>query len=291
MYREEWNRDDGPHRDGGPFALTPWVRRLIVANAAVFLLNITVLSGPWLADAFGFSARDAWLQPWTFVSYLFVHSGFLHLGMNMVGLFFFGPPVEERLGSSSFARYFFFCGVGGAILSLALAFIWTPGIIVGASGAVFGVALAFAIFWPDFPIILFPLPFPIKAKYLVAGYATLDLILQILPGSDGVAHLAHLGGLLFGLLYLKGLPYLAQRTTEASDRKKEAVSVLVQPTPRSAEAQSGRARPQPASSSPIETEDAVVDRILDKISVSGMDSLTEAERRILDDRSQKLKGH
>ena len=227
MYRQEWNQSDGPDRDGGLFALTPWVRRLLIANVAVFLLMVTVLTGAWPVESFGFTPQVAWQRPWTFVTYLFIHGGLVHLGVNMFMLFFFGSPVEKRMGSAAFARYYFFCGIGGAMLSLALAVVWNSGPIIGASGALFGVALAFAMFWPDYPIILFPIPVPIKAKWFVAGYATLDLVLQIMPGSDGIAHLAHLGGFLFGILYLRGFPYIAERTAEASERKAEAVSVLV----------------------------------------------------------------
>jgi hypothetical protein len=81
-----------------PFALTPWVRRLIAANAVVYLLTITVFTGAWFPQTFAFAPSAALTQPWTFLTYMFVHGGFLHLAFNMLMLFFFGPAVEDQMG-------------------------------------------------------------------------------------------------------------------------------------------------------------------------------------------------
>src|SRR5574341_21964 len=191
--------------DGRPaFTLTPWVRRLIAANAVVYLLTITVFTGDWFGQTFAFAPSTVLTQPWTLVTYAFLHGGFLHLAFNMLMLFFFGPAVEDRMGGRTFLWYYLFCGLGGAVLSFAIALMTPVAPFVGASGAVFGVALAFALHWPDAPILVFPLPVPIKAKWLVLGLAAIDLALAVLPARDGVAHLAHLGGFLFGFLYLRG---------------------------------------------------------------------------------------
>ena len=290
MFTQDWNQDR-PVRSGGPLSLTPWVKRLLIANATVFLLTITVFTGRWVLEDFGFDPRYAWEQPWTFLTYLFIHGGPMHLAVNSLMLFIFGPAVEERMGGSSFAKYYFFCGLGGAGLSLALWAIWPAmGPIIGASGAIFGVSLAFALYWPNEPIFIFPFPVPIKAKWLIIGLATFDLWMQIMPGTDGVARLAHLGGLLFGLLYLKGFPYIAARTAAASEKKKEAVRVLVHPSANS-EHEEPRLIPPPRSrrgAGRLDEPDDV-DRILDKISRSGMASLTSDERRILNERSRELR--
>src|SRR3972149_3564004 len=177
------------------FALTPWVRRVIAANAVVYLLTITVFTGSWFFRTFAFAPSTALAQPWTLVTYTLVHAGFLHLAFNMLMLFFFGP---------AFLRYYLFCGLGGAALSLAIALVAPVAPFVGASGAVFGVALAFALNWPDAPILVFPLPVPIKATWLVLGVAAIDLALAGLPARAGGAHLAHLGGLLVGVPLLRG---------------------------------------------------------------------------------------
>src|SRR5690625_114046 len=110
------------------YRLTPWVKRLLIANTAVFLLLILV---PALGPHLAFRPSRVLFQPWTLVTYMFVHGGFLHLFFNMIGLFFFGPPLEERWGSREFFKYYLICGLGGAVLSF---FFGMYGAVVGASG-------------------------------------------------------------------------------------------------------------------------------------------------------------
>src|SRR5688572_24288314 len=183
------------------YRITPWVARLIIANAVVLLLRMTLFTSPELLQALQFSPRTALTQPWTFVSYMFVHAGLLHLVANMLMLYVFGTAVESRMGSRNFILYYLFCGVGAAVFSLLLAGIVPIGAFVGASGAVLGVAVAFAYFWPDAELIVFPFPFPIKARTLVIGLVVLDIIASRIWPNDGVAHLAHVGGALFGFIF------------------------------------------------------------------------------------------
>jgi len=278
---------DTPSRSS-PFSLTPWVRRLIIANAVVYLLMITVFTTRWFPDLFGFRPANALQQPWTFVTYMFLHGGFLHLAFNMLMLFFFGSAVEERMGSSAFVRYYLFCGLGGAALTLLLVMVWPVHAVIGASAAVFGVSLAFAMYWPDAPIFVFPIPVPIKAKWLVIGLATIDLALQLLQVNDGVAHLAHLGGFLFGFLYLKVIPKVTQHAMETAEER-TAARVLVHPSAETAE-QEGEEHMERSRTTRHTTLDEV-DRVLDKISESGIDSLTPDERRLLDEMSKQLRNN
>ena len=125
--------------------MTLWVRRLLVANAVVYLLTITVFTGRWFFEWFAFNPVLVVQQPWTLVTYMFVHGGFFHLAFNMLMLFFFGPDLERRMGGSEFARYYFFCGLGGAALSLVFMGFTGATMVVGASAAIFGVLLAFAV--------------------------------------------------------------------------------------------------------------------------------------------------
>src|SRR5213595_1412402 len=132
----------GPQRI---FGMTPWVRRLFVANLVVFLFQMTIFVDPRLLATFGFVPLRALAQPWTFVTYMFLHGGPLHLAFNLLALFVFGPDVEERMGGGPFLAYYLLCGLGGAALSLVLG--WSFGRlnpVVGASAAVYGVLLAFA---------------------------------------------------------------------------------------------------------------------------------------------------
>lgn len=272
-----------------PFQLTPWVRRLIAANAVVYLLAITVFTGRWFVELFAFSPLDVLRQPWTLGTYMFVHAGFLHLAFNMLMLFFFGPAVEQRLGGPAFLRYYLACGLGGPVLAFAMSLVMPVAPFVGASAAVFGVALAFAFYWPDARVFIFPLPFPVPVKFLVGFLVVMDLVPLVFGVNDGVAHLAHLGGLLAGFLYLRGSAWL-HRGTEPADGGASPVRVLVpQRTAEAREEQTADEAPaEPRAPTQEELYDEV-DRVLDKISARGLDSLTPAERRFLDDFSRRMR--
>jgi rhomboid family protein len=269
--------------------LTPWVGRLIIANAVVLLLLMTVFTSHSLQQALRFAPGEALHRPWTFITYMFVHAGLLHLLGNMLMLFVFGPPVEHRLGGRAFILYYLYCGIGAAVLSLLLSGIMPSANvpIVGASGAALGVAVAFAMLWPDAELFVFPLPVPVKARTLVLILLGLDIVFaQITPG-DGVAHVAHVGGAAFGYLFFR-LQALSRRSPHPPPRAVERVVMV----------QSGSAEPdhhtppapmrqrRRAESDPVAAE---VDRVLDKISEQGIASLTAAERRFLDEVSRQKK--
>ena len=268
--------------------LTPWVGRLIIANAVVLLLLMTVFTSPALQEALRFAPGEALRRPWTFVTYMFVHAGLLHLLGNMLMLYFLGPPVERRLGGRAFLLYYFYCGIGGAVLSLALSGIMPTAPIVGASGAVLGVGVAFALLWPDAVLMVFPLPMPVKARTVILALIGLDIIFSQLTPNDGVAHLAHVGGAAFGYLFFR-LQALSRRHPHPPPRAVERV-VMVQSG--GAEPDQHRTPPAPirprrrADADPVAAE---VDRVLDKISEQGMNSLTAAERRFLDEVSRQKK--
>jgi len=269
------------------FGMTPWVRRLIVANLVVFLLQLTIFVDPWFAATFGFAPLAAVARPWTFLTYMFLHANFLHLTFNLLALYVFGPQVEERMGGGAFLRYYLLCGLGGAALSLILG--WSFGRlnpVIGASAAVYGVLLAFAWASPDQPIYVLLLPEPIPAKWLVTFIVAISLVLALLPTSDGVAHLAHLGGFATGFLYLKVADWRLGRA-ERHLRRASQPSVLVHPG-RAARASDAPKPPRRAERDPAQAE---IDRVLDKISARGIESLTPAERRFLAEMSRKMRDH
>jgi membrane associated rhomboid family serine protease len=278
----------GPQR---MFGLTPWVRRLLVANLLVFLVQNTLFAtNPYFDKAFAFNPMLAWDQPWTFVTYMFLHAGILHLAFNMLVLFVFGSSVEERMGGRMFIAFYLLCGIGGAAASFPLTQAVVVPQVLGASGAVLGVAVAFAWYWPDHPLFVFPLPDPIPAKWLVTFLVGLDLVIALLGVSDGIAHLAHLGGVGAALLYLKGQDLRATRG-ERSGRRLSESSVLVSQPPRVS--RSGAippsARRTKSRSEPDARANAEIDRVLDKIIASGVDSLTPAERKFLTEISRRLR--
>ncbi|MFW6039608.1 MAG: rhomboid family intramembrane serine protease [Gemmatimonadota bacterium] len=265
---------------GGPFAghLTPWVKRLLAANFAVWLvMALGVLPARLAHDLFGFSVGTVLTRPWSPVTYMFVHGGFMHVLFNMVGVFFFGPPLEREMGGTAFIRYYLICGVGAALTALLLVgLIGTP-LVVGASGAVFGVMLAFAWKWPDAPIYIWGL-LPVKAKWMVGMLGLMALWATMQAGrGGGVAHWAHLGGLVTGVVYLKYGAGLAARFRGARRRRRRRSG----PGPVARDIGSGRRRGRPARDDLDE-----VDRILDKIREQGIDALSADEQAFLDEMSR-----
>jgi membrane associated rhomboid family serine protease len=279
----------GPQR---MFRLTLWVRRLLVANLLVFLIQKTLLVDPRYLQAFGFVPLHALERPWTFVTYMFLHAGVLHLAFNMLMLFMFGPSVEDRMGGRVFLLYYLLCGIGGAAFSFLL-MQWMPvPLIIGASGAILAVTVAFAWYWPDHPVFVFPLPEPIPAKWLVTFLVGFDLVLALAGASDGIAHLAHLGGVATGILYLKSQDWRLARA-ERHLRGMSEPSVLVTPAPRPGGGRGGAAPSSAARSKsrgePDARANAEIDRVLDKISANGVESLTPAERKFLTEISRRMR--
>jgi membrane associated rhomboid family serine protease len=266
------------------FGMTPWVRRLLVANLLVYLLQVTVFVDPRFLATFGFTPLTALDHPWTFLTYQFLHAGLLHVAFNLLALLVFGPAVEERLGGATFLAYYLGCGLGGAALSFALMLLMPVHVMVGASAAVYGVMLAYAWFWPDDGIFVFPFPEPLPVKWIVTFAVVVSLVLALFSRHDGVAHLAHLGG--FGT----GAAFLVLRDRRLRGTSRDAAppqGVLVHPRPR--EGRAAESPPRPPATTPPDRTQAEIDRLLDKISASGIESLTPAERRFLAEMSRRLR--
>ncbi len=244
--------------------MTPWVRRLLFANIAVFFVQLTM---PALADGFAFVPMLALRRPWTIIAYMFLHGSFMHIAFNMMALYFFGPAVEARLGGRDFATLYFASGISGALLSLALA---PAAPIIGASAAIFGVMLAFAYFWPDAPIYIWGV-LPVPAKYLVIITTVLALWSGFSGAGSGIAHFAHLGGYAGAFVYLRWV-------RKGSSPRRIAGSDVIKGQKGGPALTNWRAIDR---QSVHEVNRDEVNRILDKISASGVDSLTLLERTFL----------
>jgi membrane associated rhomboid family serine protease len=154
-----------------------------------------------------FPAESPWFRLWQPVTYMFMHGGWTHLFFNMFALWMFGRTLEYELGSRRFLLYYVVCGIGAALIQLLVCWLAASPLnvpTVGASGAIYGILLAFGMMHPNDRIVLIYLPFwPIKAKWFVLGYGVLELLLGLgsFSGalSDNVAHFAHLGGMLWGV--------------------------------------------------------------------------------------------
>jgi membrane associated rhomboid family serine protease len=175
--------------------VTTVVLYLLVANCAAFVVQNMV---PGLTQELAYVPALALVRPWTIVTSMFMHGSIMHLFFNMLGLYFFGSAVESRLGTRRFAILYFISGLSGGLLSTI-----TPHTaIIGASGGVFGVMMAFAKFWPDAPIYIWGV-FPVPARILVTFTTLLALFSGLMGSRDGIAHFAHLGGYAGAWLYLQ----------------------------------------------------------------------------------------
>jgi membrane associated rhomboid family serine protease len=239
--------------------VTPWVQRFLIANVLIFFVQQTM---PGLDRSLVLVPALLLARPWTLVTYMFLHAGFTHILFNMLGLYFFGPRVEQRIGSSRFFALYMISGITGGLLSF-----YTPMVaIVGASGAIFGVLLAYARFWPRDQMLIWGI-IPIEVRWLVLIYT----LISLLGIGSGVAHFAHLGGFLGAFLYLLWM----ERSAGARKFRKVATA-----PPPAKDATLGNWRNvNRAGIHAVNKEE--VDRILDKISASGLASLTPQERQFL----------
>lgn len=238
--------------------------RLLVANVIVYFIEQTA---PGLIGPLVFVPREVFVHPWTLVTYMFVHDprGFTHILFNMLGLYFFGARVEERLGARRFLTLYFLSGISGAILSFFLA---PAASVIGASAAVFGVMLAFARFWPDVQI-LFMFFLPLQARFAVMIMAAMAIWSGMHGSASGVADFAHLGGFAGGFLYLK---WIEQREGIKRFRTKTVAPI-------GKDVLTNWKRVDPNKIHAVNRDE--VNRILDKISATGLGSLSAEERLFL----------
>ncbi len=261
--------------------MTPWVLRLVIANVGVYFLQ-TMLPG--IEQLLQLQAVGLVYRPWTLVTYMFLHANLSHIFWNMLGLYFFGPILEARLGGPRFLRLFLISGAVGGLCWLIFTALPLGGIgaLIGASGGVFGVQLGFAYFWPRQPIYIWGIV-PIEARWLVVIMTAISLFSGITGASGGVAHFAHLGGFLGGFLYLRWL----EGKHQAPLREWQSAGRPAVPR-REAPTQSLERWQKIKRDDLHEVNRAELDRILDKISGSGIASLSQLERDFLDRFSSRL---
>ena len=190
------------------WSLTPWVKRLIVANVVVFVASQYFVQGlNGLLEFYPYLISFRY-RPWTFVTYMFAHASWGHLIFNMIALWFFGPRVEDQMGGRRFITMYFVAGLGGALLSLALSSV-APYPIVGASGAILGVELVYATLWPRDKIYIWG-AIPVEARWLVVFYTAYSIFggFGVLGSiGSGTAHFAHLGGFVGAYLYMRWVDF------------------------------------------------------------------------------------
>jgi len=251
---------------------SPTVALLVILVAVYLLQTVLHLKGSlWLERNFALSLYGILHgQIWQLLTFQFLHGGFFHIALNGITLYSFGRIMERTLGRGRFLSLYFLAGTLGGVLQVIAVFLLRQspyGVVVGASAGIAGVVGAFALMYPQHRIIIFPIPMPIQARTILWVAVGISVVGTILP-FGGVAHAAHLGGLLGGLLYVKYLQR-APRPWQSPTRRSNAPIIDVKVT-------------TPPPSEPTDFITSEVDPILDKIATQGIHSLTDRERRILE---------
>jgi len=300
-------------------AFPPVIKFLLASNVIVFIIQSIFLQGMTFGglpidvvvmEKFAlWPATSGSFLPWQLLSYQFMHGGISHLLFNMLALWMFGVELEYIWGSRKFAAYYVLSGIAAGVFHLVITPLLGGGLAptIGASGSIMGILLAFGMTFPDRPIMMFPLFFPIPARIFVMIYAGFDLINGLFNAGDGVAHFAHLGGALGGFLLIKFGEPLFHRIEGAQyrdsyQRRSNIIDADFRDVP--------RRRPvptydyaQPLQESVRETtahtptrfvvdgqsiSQEQIDQILDKISKGGYHGLSEHEKNILFEVSRQL---
>ena len=291
--------------------MTPAVQWLLAANVGVYFLQLTLFRSEAVYRALGLSVGSLASAWWTPFTYMFVHAGLWHLAFNMLALWLFGPRVEQSWNTRGFTYFYIWCGLGGALAHLLLQ---GNASLIGASAAVSGVMLAYALRWPDEEVYLFGV-IPMKTRWLVVWMVLINLAMGVAstPGGSGIGWFSHLGGLAFGWLYLRmssfgGLDNFRRWVSPAPDEPEDGFRAVPKVRPRNRQrTDRGEVDEVVAKSNAIvarhvrsalvpRTEDSSrqsadrLDIVLDKISKHGIESLTSEEVKLLENMSRKLRG-
>ena len=258
----------------GPGGITKAVKYLLLANVGIFILEL--LWGAELIHLFGLTpalVKKGFI--WQPVTYMFLHGGLFHILFNMFALWMFGCEIERTWGTKEFVKYYFITGIGAGVFTFILSFnSHIP--TIGASGAIFGILVAFALMFPNRLIYLYFI-FPVKAKYLVIFFGVFAFLASLRHTGDGIAHFAHLGGMVIGYLYIKSdfrIPRLFRLSTYFTHVKNFRHKRRMKAINRK------RGKEQRLMER--------VDQILDKINQVGYDNLTKEEKKTLGQASQLL---
>jgi len=307
-------------------SIPPITKNLLIINVLCFFASLAFAShGIDIDELFGlhfFLASH--FRPWQLFTYMFMHASWQHLFFNMFAVWMFGRIMEQTMGQGRFLFYYLTCGLGAGVAQelVQLAEYWYydfgsyeqitfgNGIIamsdylnrwntVGASGAVYGILLSFGMTYPEERMFIFPLPVPIKAKYFVMGYAVIELLSALSQKGDGVAHMAHLGGMLVGFLLLLywrggggsgrhgGYRNYSRGSSSWDGIRRWFSSLFKKEEPHINVTYGGRYGQEAAYRQKKKEEEEELNRILDKVKKSGYDDLTPEEKRRLFDITRK----
>ena len=289
-------------RDHTP-KLTPAVQVLIAVTLAAAYLQWTLLHGLSGFLAFDFNALPG--RWWTAATYAFGHISGWHLAANMYGLYLFGPRLEQEWGAKKFARFYAVCALGGVVAEMLFI---RAGSVVGPSAAVFGVMTAYVMQWPDEDVFLF-FVIPLSARTAAVGLFVFNVVMGVtgISGAANLAYLAHIGGVLAAWVYVRmaastaGVEHIRQRVADIPDAdeppraiprnlpRRERGDEVDDVVAKSKAIASKRVTTLTPSTRRREGKADELDRVLDKISEQGIDSLTTDERKVLEEMSKRLR--
>lgn len=288
---------------GASSMFPPAIKALLIINLAMFLLqNIGPSFSDITSDYFALHPlMSGKIYPWQVLTYQFMHQGFGHIFFNMFALWMFGMELENLWGTKRFITYYLLAGIGAGIAHLLVGYFFpgSAGAVVGASGAINGILIGFAMMFPDRPIMMFPFFIPIPAKYLIMIFIAIDLFSGLMGSKSGVAHFAHLGGGLTGFLLLKfgdklGIFSLGDKVAGMFSKGADRIAEPVRRSPLKMVHHEERRPNRTATGERTydfegeEITQAQVDEILDKINQVGYQSLTAREKNILFEVSKRL---
>ncbi|HEY5023253.1 MAG TPA: rhomboid family intramembrane serine protease [Gemmatimonadaceae bacterium] len=285
--------------------MTRAVQWLLALNIGVYFLQLTLFGPDAVYSALALDPARFPATWWTVVTYMFVHAWLAHLAFNMFTLWMFGPRLEHEWGTRTFVWFYLWCGLGGAIAHLVFA---QHSSVVGASGAISGVLVAYALRWPDEEVYLFGV-IPMRSRWLIAAMLAMNIIFALSPGSR-IDWTAHLGGMAFGWIFLRlysmgGINRVRGWVSAVPDESEDMPRAVPRGRPPMRDRAGGvdevvarsnaiilrESKPVqqvPRQETPKEYA-AKVNRVLDKISQLGIESLTRDERRLLEEMSRKLR--
>jgi membrane associated rhomboid family serine protease len=285
--------------------VTRAVQWLLALNIGVYFLQLTLFGSDAVYSALALDPARFPADWWTVVTYMFVHAWLAHLAFNMFTLWMFGPRLEQEWGTKTFVRFYLWSGLGGAVAHLIFA---QHTSVIGASGAISGVLVAYALRWPDEEVYLFGV-IPMRSRWLVVALLAMNIIFALSPSSR-IDWTAHVGGMAFGWIFLKlysvggisrvrgwvssvpdeseDMPRAVPRNRSPMRDRANGVDEVVERSNAIVLREHKPIQHVPRQESPKEYA-ARVNRVLDKISQQGMASLTRDERRLLEEMSRKLR--
>ncbi|NQT97488.1 MAG: rhomboid family intramembrane serine protease [Candidatus Marinimicrobia bacterium] len=252
-----------------PRIFTEAIKILIMVNVGIFILHSLARKVVDLALIFGLSSDTVWPLIWQPFTYMFIHGNLWHVLINMFVLWMFGSELEKIWGKKEFLKYYFTTGVGSGLIWLLFNIGSPHTILIGASGAVYGILLAFGLMFPNRTVYIYFL-FPVKVKWLVIFLGAMAFVSSLGPGSN-ISHLTHLSGMIIGYIYMKSDWQI----------KKMRFSVHKKITEFKTQSQERKSEKKSQYKSEI-------DQLLDKINRVGYDGLTEEERNRLYTASRRL---